>query len=274
MILGVSTRVELLEIALAANVEQLRAKEISEHEAQNKILELKSALQREQNQAHERIQHIEDMAEREKQRILKHLEDEKRFTRDIISKSETMIEQLKRELSCERRRKTEEEKNRDALRDIYKKITPQPGRSSMKFNQNDTFTKDTNEDPDNHNDDDDDDEESRLDNETTVYHKDDPFFASTPRDRSLLMEENENSDSNALRRQLEEQLRNVEDDSVLVDQQEQPTKEPAASRSGLPPMSRRRLNKNPLSSASSTSSFDKAQKPRTKIDSTSNVEGK
>ncbi|CAF1282565.1 unnamed protein product, partial [Adineta ricciae] len=270
---GVSTRVDLLEIALAANVEQLRAKEISEHEAQNKILELKSALQREQNQAHERIQHIEDMAEREKQRILKHLEDEKRFTRDIISKSETMIEQLKRELSCERRRKTEDEKNRDALRDIYKKITPQPGRNLTKFNQNDTFTKDTNQGPDNRDDDnDDDDEESRLDNETTVYHKDDPFFASTPRDQSFLMEENENSDSNALRRQLEEQLRNVEDDSVIVDQQERPTKEPTTYRSGLPPMSKRRLTKNPISSASSTSSFEKSQKPRTKIDSTSNVE--
>ena len=45
---------------------------------------MKTALEREQNQAHERIQHIEDMAEREKQRILKHLEDEHQLHPDKV----------------------------------------------------------------------------------------------------------------------------------------------------------------------------------------------
>jgi hypothetical protein len=181
------------------------------------------------------------MAEREKQRILKHLENEKRFTKDIIDKSETMIEQLKRELSSERKKKTEEEKTRDALRDIYKKISPRQGKYSSKIN-----TKENN--------DDDDDEESRLDGETTVYHKDDPFLASTPRDRSLLMGRNESSDSNALRRQLEEQLNDDDDDSLLNDQK---SKSNLTIRSRLPPTPKRQANTK-FHSSVSPSRYDKA----------------
>ncbi len=259
---GVSSRIQLLEFALATNIEQLRTKEISEQEAQNKIIALKTALQREQNQAHERINHIEEMAEREKQRILKHLEDEKRFTRDIISKSETMIEQLKCELTSERKHKTDEQKTREALRDIYKKISPRKGKSLTKLNKDETYTKE---------DDNEDDDESRLDGETTVYHKDDPFFASTPRDHSLLSERNESSDSNAFQRQLEEQLRDDNDESLFNDQQGESNLTTGTFRLSLPLSPKRRRNKNFLSSASS--SFDKTQPSIMKIDSTSNVEG-
>ena len=109
------------------------------------------------------------MAEKEKQRILKHLENEKRFTRDIINKSETMIKQLKRELSSERRRKNDEEKSHQSLRDMYRKITPR----KVKVLTKNTIKTNENNDDDNN-------DESHLDGETTVYHKDDPFFASTP----------------------------------------------------------------------------------------------
>lgn len=251
---SISSRIQLLELALATNVEQLRKKEISEQEAQNKIIELKIALQREQNQAHERINHIEEMAEREKQRILKHLEDEKRFTRDIITKSETMIEQLKRELSSERKRKTDEQKTRDAMRDIYKKLTPYKGKSLTKLNKDETYTKENiNQD----------DDESHLDGETTVCHKDDPFFASTPRDHSLLSERNESSDSNTLQRQLDEQLGDDNDELLLNNQKGGANLTTGAFRSP-----KRRKNKN-----FSLSSFDKTQPSIMKIDSTSTAEG-
>ncbi|CAF1297029.1 unnamed protein product, partial [Adineta steineri] len=259
---SVTTRIQLLEIALEANVEQLRTKEISEQEAQNKVIELKTALQREQNQAHERICHIEEMAEREKQRILKHLEDEKHFTRDIIEKSETMIDQLKRELSSERKRKTDDQKTHDALRDIYKKIGPSQGKTLTKLNNNATFTKESTEEIVGGSGDD--------DGDTTVYHKDDPFFASTPRDRSLLTEGNESSDSNALQRQLEEQLRDDNDESLLIDQQSETNKSIGRSRSCLPPSPKRRTNKNSLSRTSSAS--DKIQSSISKTDSISNAE--
>ncbi|CAF3543247.1 unnamed protein product [Adineta steineri] len=259
---SVTTRIQLLEIALEANVEQLRTKEISEQEAQNKVIELKTALQREQNQAHERICHIEEMAEREKQRILKHLEDEKHFTRDIIEKSETMIDQLKRELSSERKRKTDDQKTHDALRDIYKKIGPSQGKTLTKLNNNATFTKESTEEIVGGSGDD--------DGDTTVYHKDDPFFASTPRDRSLLTEGNESSDSNALQRQLEEQLRDDNDESLLIDQQSETNKSIGRSRSCLPPSPKRRTNKKSLSRTSSAS--DKIQSSISKTDSISNAE--
>ncbi len=263
---SISSRIQLLEFALASNVEQLRAKEISEQEAQNQILQLQLALEREQNQARERIDQIEDMAEREKQRILKHLEEEKRFTRDIINKSETMIDQLKRELSSERKRKTDEEKTRDALRDIYKKMTPGQGKTVFKFNKNETNTKEN---------DDVDDDESRLDGETTVYHKDDPFSASTPRDRSLLTGRNESSDSNTLRRQLEEQLKDdnedINDESLLNDQKVKSNLTIGTFHSRLPPTPKRPTNTKFHSSVSS--SYDKTHPTITKLDPTSNEGG-
>jgi len=201
------------------------------------------------------------MAEREKQRILRHLENEKRFTKDIIDKSETMIEQLKRELSSERKKKTEEEKTRDSLRDIYKKISPRQGKHSSKIN--------TKENHDN-NDDDDDDDESRLDGETTVYHKDDPFLASTPRDRSLLMGRNESSDSNALRRQLEEQLNDDDDDYSLLNDQK--SKSNLTIRSRLPPTPKRQANTK-FHSSVSPSRYDKAHPTIVKLDPTSKEGG-
>ncbi|CAF4273756.1 unnamed protein product, partial [Rotaria sp. Silwood2] len=255
-----SSRIQLLEYSLANNVEQLRTKEISEQEAQNKIIELQIALEREQNQAREQINQIEEMAEREKQRILKHLEDEKRFTRDIIIKSETMIEQLKRELSSERKHKTDEEKTRDALRDIYKKISPSPGKTLSKSTKNGTNIKD---------DDDDDNDESRLDGETTVYHRDDPFLASTPRDRSLLNGRNETSDSNALRRQLEEQLKDDHDESLLNDQKLKTNLTTGTVYSCLPPTPKRRANTK-LHSNELSSSFNKTHPTIIKLDPTSN----
>jgi hypothetical protein len=204
------------------------------------------------------------MAEREKQRILKHLENEKRFTRDIIHKSETMIEQLKRELSTERKRKTDEEKTHDALRDIYKKIIPRQVKTLTKSPKHETHTREE---------DDDDDRESRLDGETTVYHKDDPFFASTPRDRSLLTGRNESSDSNALRRQLEEQLKDDNDESLLniTDPKTRSNFTTENYRSSLPPTSKRRANSKFHSTASS--SFDKTQATNKKIDPSSNGGG-
>jgi hypothetical protein len=255
-----SSRIQLHEFALATNVEQFRTKEISEQEAQNQIVQLQEALEREQNQACERIAHIEDMAEREKQRILRHLEDEKRFTRDIIDKSETMIDQLKRELSSERKRKTDEQKAHDALRDIYKKMTPRQARNGGRFLKDDAKE----------NDDDDhiDDDESRLDGETTVYHKDDPFLASTPRDRSLLIGRNESSDSNRLRRQLEEQLN---DESLLDDQKTKSILITGPLRSRLPPAPKRQTNTK--FSSSTSSSFDKTQPTIIKLDPTSHTGG-
>jgi hypothetical protein len=245
---------------LATNVEQLRTKEISEQEAQNQINQLQTALELEQNQARERIEQIEEMAEREKQRILRHLEDEKRFTRDIINKSETMIDQLKRELSSERKRKTDEQKAHDALRDIYKKMTPRQGKNAGKFLKNDTKEND-----DDHIDDD----ESRLDGETTVYHKDDPFLASTPRDRSLLIGRNESSDSNTLHRQFEEQLK---DESLLDEQKAKSSLITGPLRSRLPPAPKRQTNTK-LSSSTSSSSFDKTQPTIIKLDPTSHAGG-
>ncbi|CAF3709392.1 unnamed protein product [Rotaria sp. Silwood1] len=257
-----SSRVELLKYSLANNVEQLRTKEISEQEAQNKIIELQIALEREQNQAREQINQIEEMAEREKQRILKHLEDEKRFTRDIINKSETMIEQLKRELSSERKRKTDEEKTRDALRDIYKKISPNRGKTLLKSTKDEIDIKnDDDDDEDNDNDND----ESRLDGETTVYHRDDPFLASTPRDRSLLHGRNENSNSHALRRQLEEQLKDDNDESLLNNQK----LITGIDYSCLPPTPKRRTNTKSHSNELS-SSFNKTHSTIIKLDPTSN----
>ncbi len=247
-----SSRIQLLELALATNVEQLRTKEISEQQAQNKILDLQTALEREQNQARERIEQIEEMAEREKQRILRHLEDEKRFTRDIINKSETMIEQLKRELSSERKRKTDEQKTHDALRDIYKKMTPRQGRNLTKFIKNEM------------NENDDDDDESRLDGETTVYHKDDPFLASTPRDRSLLNGKNESSDSNDLRHQLEEQLKDDSDESLLSDQKSKSNLTSGSLRSRLPPTPKRQTNSK--FHPSTSSSYDKTHSTIIKLD--------
>ncbi len=255
-----SSRIQLLEFALAANVEQLRTKEITEQEAQNQILELQLALEREQNQARERIDQIEEMAEREKQRILKHLEEEKRFTRDIINKSETMIEQLKRELSSERKHKTDEEKTRDSLRDIYKKISPHQGKTSSKFLQDQTKTED------------DDDDESRLDGETTVYHKDDPFLASTPRDRSLVIGRNESSDSNALRRELEEHLKDDQDESLLNDQKTKSNLTTGSFRSRLPPTPKRQINTKYHANVSS-SSYEKPHPTIIKLDPTSNGGG-
>ena len=189
---------QLLQATVTSQFEQLRTKELNEQLAQHQISDLQLAREREQAEARERIQKIEEMAEREKQRILKHLEDEKRFTRDIIDKSETMIEQLKRELSSERQRKTEEQKTHDSLRDIYKKISPRQSRPLTKT----TRSNENNQDDD----DDDDDDRSHMDGETTVYHKDDPLLASTPRDRSLLVPRNDSSDYTSLRQQLEEQM--------------------------------------------------------------------
>ncbi len=260
-----SSRIQLLEFALATNVEQLRTKEISEQEAQNQIVQLQTALEREQDQAREHIEQIEEMAQREKQRILRHLEDEKRFTRDIINKSEIMIDQLKRELSSERKRKTDEQKTHDALRDIYKKMTPRQVKSSTKFIKDDIHTKENNDDDD---DDNIDDDESRLDGETTVYHKDDPFLASTPRDRSLLIGRNESSDSNRLRRQLEEQLN---DESLLDDQKTKSILITGPLRSRLPPAPKRQTNTK--FSSSTSSSFDKTQPTIIKLDPTSHTGG-
>ena len=172
-----------LQTTLAHQLEQLRSKDLNEQVAQHQILDLQLALERQQSETRERIQQIEEMAEREKQRILKHLEDEKRFTRDIIEKSETMIEQLKRELSVERQRKTDEEKAQESLRDIYKRINP----NLLKERKPSTN-----------------DDESQSDGETTVYQKDDPLLASTPRDRSLLIQRNESADLTFLQQQLDE----------------------------------------------------------------------
>ncbi|CAF1254316.1 unnamed protein product [Rotaria magnacalcarata] len=258
------SRVQLFEHISPNNVEQIRTKDITEREAQTKVIELQIALEREQNQAREHINQIEDMAEREKQRILKHLEDEKRFTRDIIVKSETMIDQLKRELSSERKRKTTEQKTHDALRDIYKKITPNQGRNSSKSNTNDGNTKNGDDDDDADDDDDEDDNETRVDSETTVCHRDDPFLASTPRDRSLLVGRNASSDSHALRRQLEDQLQADNDASLLNNQTSK-----ATFYSCLPPTPKRRTNTKNHSNELS-SSFEKMPQTIIKFDSTSN----
>jgi hypothetical protein len=266
---SVSSRLQLLEFALATNVEQLRSKEISEKDAQNKIIELQTTLEREQNQARERINQIEEMADKEKQRILKHLEDEKRFTRDIIDKSETMIKQLKRELSSERRRTTDEHKAQQSLRDIYKKIPP---RQVKVLTKNPIHTNENMDVDDDH-------DESRLDGETTVYHKDDPFFASTPRDHSLLTGRNENSDYNALQRQLEEQLKDendenddIDNDSFSNDQRGKSNLTTRTSRSSLPPTPKRRTNTKFHSSV--ISSFEGTRPTVIEIDTTSHKEGK
>jgi hypothetical protein len=266
---SVSSRLQLLEFALATNVEQLRSKEISEKDAQNKIIELQTTLEREQNQARERINQIEEMADKEKQRILKHLEDEKRFTRDIIDKSETMIKQLKRELSSERRRTTDEHKAQQSLRDIYKKIPP---RQVKVLTKNPIHTNENMDVDDDH-------DESRLDGETTVYHKDDPFFASTPRDHSLLTGRNENSDYNALQRQLEEQLKDendenddIDNDSFSNDHKGKSNLTTRTSRSSLPPTPKRRTNTKFHSSV--ISSFEGTRPTVIEIDTTSHKEGK
>jgi hypothetical protein len=266
---SVSSRLQLLEFALATNVEQLRSKEISEKDAQNKIIALQTTLEREQNQARERINQIEEMADKEKQRILKHLEDEKRFTRDIIDKSETMIKQLKRELSSERRRTTDEHKAQQSLRDIYKKIPP---RQVKVLTKNPIHTNENMDVDDDH-------DESRLDGETTVYHKDDPFFASTPRDHSLLTGRNENSDYNALQRQLEEQLKDendenddIDNDSFSNDQRGKSNLTTRTSRSSLPPTPKRRTNTKFHSSV--ISSFEGTRPTVIEIDTTSHKEGK
>ena len=253
-----SSRIQLLEFALAANVEQLRAKELSERETQNQIDELKVTIEREQKQAQEQIEHVQDMAEREKQRILRHLEDEKRFTRDIIAKSETMIEQLKRELSSERRRKTDDERTDVALRDIYKKISPRRSRSLTKFDRK--------------NDDDDDDEQTHFDGETTVYHKDDPLLASTPRDRSFVNGRYASpTRSKTLRRRLlEEQLN---DDDLDMNNSISKLQSPSPSyRSRLPPTSKRQNNSKFATSV--TSSIDKTQSTIIRLDPTTVKRGK
>src|SRR5262249_20994851 len=143
-------------------------------------------------------------------------------------------------------RKTDEQKTHEALRDIYKKITPHQGKTLSNTNEND--------DDDN----DDDDDESRLDGETTVYHKDDPFLASTPRDRSLLTERNQSSDSSRLRRQLEEQLKDDNDKSNLST---------GTFRSRLPPTPKRQTN------TKFHSSYDKTHQTITKHDPISNGRG-
>lgn len=260
---SVSSRVELLEFALTTNVEQLRTKEISEQQAQNKIQELQIAIEQEQNQARERIEQVEEMAEREKQRILRHLEDEKRFTRDTIDKSEIMIGQLKRELSSERKKKTDDQKTHDALRDIYKKISPRQGKHLSKFIKNERNPKHDNDDDD----DDDDDDESRLDGETTVYHKDDFFLSSTPRDRSFVIGRNDSADSNALRRQLEED----NDESLLNDQKSKSHLTSGSFRSRLPPTPKRQTTAKFHSSVSP--SYDKTRRTVIKLDSTSKGAG-
>lgn len=253
-----STRIQLLEFALATNVEQLRTKEISEQEAQNKILELQTTIEKGQNQAQERIEQIQEMAEREKQRVFKHLEEEKRFTRDTIHKSEVMIDQLKRELSQERKRKTEDEKTHDALRDIYKKISPRQSR----------FTKGGRNSKHNNNNDDDD-NESHSDGETTVYHKDDPFFASTPRDRSLVMGKNESTDLNGFRRHQfdDDDDDDINDESLLNDHK----LKSESFRSRLPPTPKRQTNTKFQSSVSS--SYDKSRPTMIKLDSTLKIAG-
>lgn len=232
---------QLLQATVTSQFEQLRTKELNEQLAQHQIADLQLAREREQAEARERIQKIEEMAEREKQRILKHLEDEKRFTRDIIDKSETMIEQLKRELSSERQRKTEEQKTHDSLRDIYKKISPRQSRP---------FTKTTRSYENNQDDDDDDDDRSHMDGETTVYHKDDPLLASTPRDRSLLVPRNDSSDYTSLRQQLEEQMQDdheeSHDDSGL---HLRSNLRKDSYRSSLPPTTPKRRNSSSLPSS-------------------------
>lgn len=252
-----STCVQLTDYNLLNNVEDNRVKELSDPQAQKKISELQFALEREQAKAREQVQEIEEMAEREKQRILKHLEDEKRFTRDIIVKSETMIEQLKRELSSERKRKTTEQKTRDALRDIYKKITPNQGKNSSKSNKIEFNNK--NDDGDG----DDDDDDSPVDGETTVCHRDDPLLSSTPRDRSLLVGRSSSLDSHTLRRQLEDD----HDESLLHEH-----KSKATFYSCLPPTPKRRVNAKNNSNDLSTS-FEKGPKAIIKIDPASKSGG-
>ena len=254
------SRLALLETVLAANVEQLRTKELSERETQKQIEQLQDALEHERNQTQQRIEQIEEMAEREKQRVLKHLQEEKRFTRDIIQKSETMIDQLKRELSSERKRKTDEQKTNDALRDIYRKMTPRQGRSTSKVPRDDH---------------DDDEQQSCLDGETTVYHKDDPLLASTPRDRSLLTGRNENGDSRTFHRQLEDRLKDENDDlndeSLFNEQKTSSNLTTGPIRSRLPPAPKRSTNITLPSSVSS--SYDKAQPTIIKLDPTSHGKG-
>lgn len=252
-----SSRLQLLESALAANVEQLRTKEISERETQQQIEQLRHALEQEQTQSQQRIEQIEEMAQREKRRILKHLEEEKRFTRDIINKSETMIDQLKRELSSERKRKSDDEKTHDALRDIYRKMSPRRGRSTSRSNR------------------DEDDQQSCLDGETTVYHKDDPLLASTPRDRSLVMGRNEHGNSQIFHRRLEDRFRDehddINDESLLTEQKISSNLMTGPLLSRLPPAPKRATNITLPSSVSS--SYDKAQPTIIKLDPTSHGKG-
>lgn len=250
------SRLQLLETALAANVEQLRTKELTEREAQKQIEQLQHALEQERIETQQRIEQIEDMAEREKQRVLKHLQEEKHFTRDIIQKSETMIDQLKRELSSERKRKTDEQKTNDALRDIYRKMTPRQGRATSKFHKE--------------NDHDDDEQQSCLDGETTVYHKDDPFLASTPRDRSLSTGRNENSNTRTFHR-LKDENDDLNDESLFAEQKTSSNLTTGPIRSRLPPAPKRSTNITLPSSVSS--SYDKAQPTIIKLDPTSHGKG-
>jgi hypothetical protein len=166
-----------------------------------------------------------------------------------------MIKQLKRELSSERRRKDDEEKSHQSLRDMYRKTTP---RKVKVLTKNPIKTND-----------DDNNDESHLDGETTVYHKDDPFFASTPRDHSSVRGRNQNSDSHALRHELEEQLKDdnddINDESLL---NEQKTK---LNRSSLPPTPKRRTNTKFHSSV--TSSFDGTRPTTIQIDTITQKEG-
>lgn len=261
-----SSRIQLLESAIAVNVEQLRTKEITERDTQKQIEQLRNALEQEQTQAQQRIEHIEEMAEREKRRILKHLEEEKRFTRDIINKSETMIDQLKRELSSERKRKSDEQKTQDALRDIYRKMTPRQGRSTSRSNRDDQKENDRDEDE----------QQSCLDGETTVYHKDDPLLASTPRDRSLVMGRNENADSRTFHRRLEERFKDehddINDESLFTEQKMSSNLTTGPLLSRLPPAPKRSTNITLPSSVSS--SYDKAHPTIIKLDPTSHGKGK
>ncbi|CAF1555557.1 unnamed protein product, partial [Didymodactylos carnosus] len=201
-----SNRLSLLEYALEANIieqkQLLKSKLLTEEHARLKIQELEDQLHREQLYSQEKLNKLEQklndtttMAEKEKQRILKHLEDEKRFTRDIISKSEQMIKQLKRELSQERIVKSEQQKTSEALRDIYKKINPEKLKQQRIENNHDqdsrtplsSYRSSRNIKNDDNSDVDTSLHKSRTNNDSTLDNSVDkteppPLLSSTPRD--------------------------------------------------------------------------------------------
>lgn len=208
--MSIDPRIEELESTIAEQRELLRRKSSAEREKENQLINLKLTVERQEIEHQARIKQIEEMAEREKYRVLKHLEDEKRISREDIEKSETMIEQLKRELSSERQKKSSEQKNFDAVRDIYRKISPR--RASRRSAAIDD------------------------EREDSPRKNDDPFFASTPRDQFFFQENQFSSDTGTLQKRLDEHFREQSPEQSFSNGKNR------SRTSSLPPTPKRRNN--------------------------------